>query len=107
MKEAVEFEFDDDEVEKAVMGCYSHYIMPQTPKARGSVGLTRTLYGILDEYREKKVLWILETTPQDMNASLRRFAEKLTDSSKKRVVLCGKSAVLNAENSRKIISMPL
>ncbi|MBQ3671038.1 MAG: insulinase family protein [Treponema sp.] len=106
LKDACGIDFGEDEVEKAIMGCYSHYIQPQTPKSRGSVGLTRILYGINDEDREEKVLRLLSMKPSDMKEAFNRLVSTMGNEARKRVVLCGKN-VPESNLTRKIIAMPL
>lgn len=108
LKEASEIDFDAEEVARAIMGCYSHFIQPQSPKGRGSTGLTRVLYGILDADREDKVLGILHTTPQSMKESFARLVKNLGDSALlKKTIICGKKSLEGERNAGKIISLPL
>lgn len=108
LKEASEIDFDDEEVARCVMGCYSHFIQPQSPKGRGSVALTRVLYGILDEDREKKILGILSTTAADLKHGFYRLYENMKRaSSSKKAIICGKKALEACENAGKIVSLPL
>ena len=108
LKEASELDFSDDEVIAAVMGCYSHFIQPQSPKGRGSSALTRLLYGITDEDREKKILGILDTTSQSLKSSFKRLYENTKmENLKKKAVICGKKSLKSCLNSGKIISLPL
>lgn len=107
IKEALDFDFDQEEVEKAVMGCYSHYIQPQTPRARGAVYLTRLLFGVSDEDRERKILWLLGVTSEDMKNTFRRLFFNIENPARRRVILCGKTVNETADSTRKIIPMPL
>lgn len=111
IKEASEIDFSDDDVSAAVMGCYSHFIQPQSPKGRGSSALTRLLYGILDEDREQKILGILNTKPEDLKKAFGRLYANISDAKlekfKKRAVICGKKMLSEAGFSGKIISLPL
>ncbi|WP_294429577.1 insulinase family protein [uncultured Treponema sp.] len=108
---ASEIDFSDEDVQRAVMGCYSHFIQPQSPKGRGSSALTRLLYGILDEDRERKVLGILHTQKDDLKAAFRRLAEgvsaKEIDKIRKRVFICDKKMILTNGFAGKIINLPL
>ncbi len=109
--EAGELDFSDEDVERAVMGCYSHFIQPQSPKGRGSTALTRLLYGITDEDREKKILGILSTTPELLKKAFRRLASNLSaekiENFKKRAFISSKKALEDDGFSGKIVNMPL
>lgn len=75
LEKCAEMNFTAEEIEKTVMGCYSHFIQPQTPKSRGSTSLTRTLYGITDSDREQKIRWLLEINQQDVKDAFKRLLE--------------------------------
>ena len=116
LKEASELDFTKEEVVRAVMGCYSHFIQPQSPKGRGSSALTRLLYGITDEDREKKIMGILSTTPEKLKSAFKRLyaytceksekSEKM-ENFKKRSVICGKNSLSESGFSGKIVRLPL
>ena len=114
LKEASELDFSEEDVECAVMGCYSHFIQPQSPKGRGSSALTRLLYGICDDDREKKILGILHTTPQSLKTAFKRLysyasgekSEKI-ENFKKRSLICGKKSLSEHSFAGKIIHLPL
>ena len=111
IREAASFDFTKEDVERAVMGCYSHFIQPQSPKGRGSTALTRLLYGICDEDREKKILGILNTEPESMKMAFKTLASRLSEKKfadfKKRAYLSGKKSQKDDGFSGKIVSMPL
>ena len=108
LKEASELDFSDEEVVCAIMGCYSHFIQPQSPKGRGSSALTRLLYGICDEDREKKILGILNTTPHELKSAFKRLYENTKmENFKKRAVICTKNSLKSIGNCGKIISLPV
>ena len=111
---ASEMDFSEEEVVRAVMGCYSHFIQPQSPKGRGSSALIRLLYGITDEDREEKILGILHTTPADLKAAFARlYANSLRVTSeksgncKRRSILCGKKSLSEHGFAGKIVHLPL
>ena len=111
LKEACEYDFSDDDVVRAVMGCYSHFIQPQSPKGRGASAFTRLLYGITDEDRERKILGILNTTASDLKQAFLRickwaFSEKSLEV-KKKTVICGKKMLSESGFAGKIITLPL
>ena len=109
LKEAGEIDFSDEECEAAVMGCYNQFIQPQSPKGRGSSSLTRLLYGITDEDREKKVLGILRTRASDLKKSFLRLYEnsKKTEGFKKNSIICNKKLIKDVDFCGNIIELPL
>lgn len=100
--EASERNFTKEEVEKAIMGTYSSFIQPKTPKSRGSIGLIRSLFAIRDEDRAEKVLKILNTKESEIK---NQFAElsSMLKRKKSRVIICDK----NNKIAGKIITLPL
>ena len=108
LAEAASMDFSEDEVVCAIMGCYSHFIQPQSPKGRGSASLTRLLYGIVDEDREKKILGILKVTPQSLKAAFQRLEKfSLDNDFKKKSIICGKKMLPDEGFAGKIITLPL
>ena len=111
IREASELDFSEEDVERAVMGCYSHFIQPQSPKGRGSTALTRLLYGITDEDREKKILGILNTRACDLKNAFARLYASLSVSRKenftKNALISDKKSVENSGFSGKIVTLPL
>lgn len=106
IEECSKMDFDAEEVEKAVMGCYSHFIQPQTPKGRGTASFTRALYGILDEEREQKIKWLLEINQNDVKKTFKRLYEQMKNSEFsdkiRKTVLCGKSSIKDAEKNGRL-----
>ncbi len=74
LEEASAMLMDRETVERAVTGTYSSNIQPRSPHSRGSTGLLRTLYGIFDEDREKKIKNLLSATPEEVRDAFRRLA---------------------------------
>ena len=115
LKEASEIDFTDEECEAAVMGCYNHFIQPQSPKGRGSSALTRLLYGITDEDRERKILGILETKANDLKKAFARLYENAKTSDKnakmenfkKKSIITNEKSLKDAGFSGKIVNLPL
>ncbi len=105
IEECAEMDFAPEEVEKAVMGCYSHFIQPQTPKSRGTVSFTRALYGILDEDREQKIKWLLEINSDDVKKAFKRLCSQMKNpkcpDKIRKAVLCGKSSIEKSEKEIK------
>ncbi len=93
--EASQKDFDKDSVEKALMGYYSQWIQPTTPRGKGSTALMRTLYAIHDDDRERKLAAALNVTPEDLRSGFKRLYEfSQSPSFKNRTFLTGKS-ILN------------
>ena len=108
LKEAKDFDFSEDEVTAAIMGCYSHFIQPQAPKVRGSTAFTRLLYGISDEDRERKILGILSLKADDVKAAFKRLYDSCSNEDfKKNAIICGKNSLSDQVISGKIVSLPL
>lgn len=111
LAEASKIEFSIEETERAVLGCYSQFVQPHTPKSRGSIGLTRILYGILDEDRERNVKMLLEVSPDDMHNAFVRFAscigEIISGGTQRRAVICGKKMAETMHITGKSVVLPL
>ncbi len=114
LKEASELDFSEEEVVCAIMGCYSHFIQPQSPKGRGSSALTRLLYGICDEDREKKILGILHSNPENLKAGFKRLYEfshaqktEKIENFKKKSIISDKKSLNEHGFAGKIIHLPL
>ena len=111
LREAAQLDFSEEEVEKAVMGCYSHFIQPQSPKGRGASSLTRLLYGITDDDRECKILGILSTKADDLKSAFVRLYEGISSSKSdftpQKAVISGKKNKVNNSFAGKIINLPL
>ena len=75
LKEAAGKNFTQEETEKAVMGTYSHFVVPKTPRARGNIALIRALYAIMDDDRENKLLELLRCTNEQLNEGFRTLYE--------------------------------
>ena len=110
LAEVSELDFSTESVEKAIVGDYSHWVQPQAPKDKGATGLVRTLAGISDSDRENKLLWLMNATPSKIRQTFRNLLEKMNgDDKKRRVIICGKDSVINADEkrNRKIIYLPI
>jgi len=102
IEEAAKQKFTEDEVEKAVMGTYSQFVVPKTPRSIGNIELLRTLYGITAVDRENKLLELLNCTPKEFENTLK----KLSDFSKQ----CKNHVIIGCDNctkSGKKIILPL
>ena len=101
LKAASEVILDDDMVEKAITGVYSRLFQPGAPSSNGFKGFVRKLYGITDEYREKRVEKILGVTPEDIRKAALGLVTKYEKS--KKAAILGKKI----KSTGKIIDLPL
>ncbi len=102
LKDASEMTFSESEVEKAIMGTFSDFVQPKTPRGKGSSDLIRLLYGISDKERENKVLGILNTTGEELKQCFTNLS-KFSSGTKYRVIICGSD---NSVSGKRII-LPL
>ncbi|MCQ2981497.1 MAG: insulinase family protein [Treponemataceae bacterium] len=79
---AATHEFSQMELEKAITGCYSKEIQPQTPKGKGFSGFMRALYGIEQEMRERKVASMLDLNGKDLQQAAKDMLTRIKDSKK-------------------------
>lgn len=86
LKDASKMDFSQDEVEKAVMGTYSHFVTPKTPQARGNIALIRVLYGIDERDRENKLLEILKCTKAELKLAFKKLSD-FSSQKKYRVII--------------------
>ena len=86
LKTAAETLLDPEQVEQAVTGAYSREIQPRSPSGRGSTALLRALYCIPDDIRLKKAAYLLQVTPQDLQAAAKRIYGSLSACTS--VVIC-------------------
>jgi Zn-dependent M16 (insulinase) family peptidase len=73
---AGETEFSDDEVEKAVIGCYGRETRPRTPAEKGMVDFFRFLYGIEDLHRKRRLERLVAVTGDQVSAALKRLGSQ-------------------------------
>jgi Zn-dependent M16 (insulinase) family peptidase len=74
LNEAAGITLDTESLERAITGCYSREIQPRAPMTKGFIGFVRALYGITDEFREKKLSAMLGTTAEQMREAAVRLA---------------------------------
>lgn len=100
--------FTDEEVEKAITGCYSSEITPETPSGRGFTGFRWLFTGGSNEKRERRVGFLLGVSTEDLKASCLRYREHLEKGSSV-VILCPKAIIDDkvSESTGKIIALPL
>ncbi|QTQ16490.1 insulinase family protein [Treponema parvum] len=93
--------FGKETLKKAVVGCYSKEIQPQSPGGRGFTGFLRCLYGITEKDREHKIKLLFSVTERDVKNALDRLvaqSEKCT-----KVCITGDAK----DSSGKIMLLPI
>jgi Zn-dependent M16 (insulinase) family peptidase len=68
--------FGEDEVEKAVIGCYGKETRPRTPAEKGSADFSRFLYGIEDLHRKRRLERLIAVEGPQVSAALKRLASQ-------------------------------
>jgi len=104
LKEAMKIDFDEETIEKTIVGNYSHWLQPKTPRSRGVTSLVRTLSGISEINRENKVNWLLNTDSEKMKNAFKDLYEKSLNSErikKRKAVLCDESTLQELLESEK------
>jgi Zn-dependent M16 (insulinase) family peptidase len=66
--------FGEDEVEKAVIGCYGKETRPRTPAEKGSADFSRFLYGIEDLHRKRRLERLVAVERLQVAAAWQRLA---------------------------------
>ena len=88
--------FTEDETQQAVMGTYSHFVVPRTPHSRGNIALLRTLYAIDERDRENKILELLNCSPEDLREGFKKLYE-FSRNIKYRVIIGAEGCDLGGE----------
>lgn len=101
LKKASQMNFDKETLEKCITGCYSSEIQPKSPYSRGFTGLLRTIWGITEEDREKKIQLLFSLTTNDIKNALENL-QKQTGS----VNVCITNSDINSSVKGKIIKLP-
>lgn len=102
LKEAVEYNFTEEDVERCILSEYSDYIMPDSPVNRGNRGLARYFVGTTNEMLQKGLDMLLQVKPEDVHAAAVRLYEASKNAYKK-IIFCDKSE----KKCGNIISIPL
>lgn len=99
--------FSDDEVEKAVIGCYSVEIEPRTPSANGAMGFLWKLYGLTNAQKHRRLSWLLEMKSSDLHKAALRYGSAVQNM--RAAVLCGQELALskNAQTTGIIYKLPV
>ena len=107
LQEACNKEFSAQEVEKAVLACYSSELEPMTPSSRGKTAFLRTIYGIKSEIRTKRFKELFKVSPESVKKSAIRYKEESKNT--KTVVIMAKSLLDSKikEKCGKIYELPL
>jgi Zn-dependent M16 (insulinase) family peptidase len=66
----------EEEVEKAIIGCYARETRPRTPAEKGLADFSRFLYGIEDLQRKRKLERLVAVTGDQVTAALERLASQ-------------------------------
>jgi Zn-dependent M16 (insulinase) family peptidase len=66
--------WDQDTLEKAIVGTYAKEIRPRTPAERGGVDFIRFLCGLTDELRSRKLHWLTTLRGEELMEALRGLA---------------------------------
>jgi hypothetical protein len=66
---------DPVQLERTITGCYSREIQPRSPADKGFTSFIRTLYGITDEARRKRIQRLVSVTPEDMQQCAEKMLE--------------------------------
>lgn len=102
LKEAAEYEFTEEDIERCILSEYSDYIMPDSPVNRGNRGLTRYFVGTTNEMLYEGLSQLLKVTPADVHAAaVRLYAE--VQKAERKVIFCDNSKKISGN----IIKLPL
>lgn len=107
VNELTEKEFTQEEVDKAIIGCYSDEITPKSPMDKGIGAIVRMIAGETAADKRKSLSALLRITPKDMHEAALRYSENIRNN--KIVVVCGSDLISEKtkSNSSKIIRMGL
>ena len=89
--------FDADEVEKAVIGCYSVEIEPRVPSGTGATGFLWKLYGLTNAQKKRRLEWLINMKACDIHSAALRYEKSVKKACA--VVLCGEP-VIAAKNEK-------
>jgi Zn-dependent M16 (insulinase) family peptidase len=93
--------WDQDTLEKAVVGSYAREIRPRTPAERGGADFLRFLYGFDDELRRRKLRWLINLQEEDVTEALRGLAGQEAGGA---VIIAGPAA---AEQAARSLGVPV
>lgn len=100
--------FSDEEVEKAITGCYSSEITPKTPASKGNTAFSWLFTGGSNEDSERRVGQLLSIDKEDLRAACLRYRESFSKGSST-VILCPRKLIDGSisDFTGKIIALPL
>ncbi|MBO4320312.1 MAG: hypothetical protein J5857_07565, partial [Treponema sp.] len=95
LKDLNDCDYDEDTVEKAIIGCYSDEVCPKTPAGRGTIGFLREISGISERDKDRRVKWLLELNSKDLRKAARRYSKNAENRPEwcRTVILCGKEMI--------------
>ncbi|HBD68582.1 MAG TPA: hypothetical protein DC014_04845 [Treponema sp.] len=107
MHDLLKKHFSDDEVEKAIIGCYSMEIEPRTPSSTGAMGFLWRLYGLTNAQKKRRLSWLIKIKASDLHKAALRYDKALLNMQS--VVLCGQELALskNAQTTGIIYKLPV
>ncbi|MDR1278914.1 MAG: insulinase family protein [Treponema sp.] len=73
---AGKIKFSDDEVEKAIIGCYGRETRPRTAAEKGTADFSRFLYRIEDVHRSRKLERLIAVEERQVSAALDSLASR-------------------------------
>ena len=88
-------DYDEDTVEKSIIGCYSDEVSPKTPAGRGTIGFLREISGITAKDKEKRVEWLLGLNKDDLLKAASRYSKNAKNRPDwcRTVILCGEEMI--------------
>ncbi|MDR1318133.1 MAG: insulinase family protein [Treponema sp.] len=89
----------EDELVKAIIGCYARETRPRTGAEKGITDFLRFLYGIEDAYRERKLKQLVTISQEEISAALKALAARTPSCP---VIVSG---VKNAEQAAKVLGL--
>ncbi|MDR1586730.1 MAG: insulinase family protein [Treponema sp.] len=67
----------EDELVKAIIGCYARETQPRAAAEKGMIDFLRFLYGIENAYRERKLKRLIAVSQEDLSAALKALAARI------------------------------
>ena len=109
--ESVKKDYDDGDVEKSIIGCYSSTVEPVVPSERGLMAFNAILHGAKISDRKKTLKFLFSLSKDDVHKAAERYSKWASDGDPKfsTVVFCPKNLFLskNKENTGIIINLTL
>ncbi|MDR1389088.1 MAG: insulinase family protein [Treponema sp.] len=102
--------FDDDDLEKAIIGCFSGAVRPHVPSQLGIMEFIRSLYGIRHRVRKDQLEQMIALTPEDLRNCTRGLADDAHKSAASRPVVIAPPAIAKTASRElgvPVITLPL